>query len=158
AHRLRWAEIDSNATTEATRTVIIRPGIALEEGARYIVALRNMKDGSGAIIQPNADFLAYRDNTPAADAIREARRPHMEDIFTTLAAAGVARDDLYLAWDFTVASERSTTERLLHIRDDAFTRLGSAAPAFVVSNVTDNVDSNIFRRVTGTFQVERYVD
>ncbi len=158
AHHLMWAEIDSNATMEATRAVIIRPAINLDEGTRYIVALRNMKDGSGALITPNADFLAYRDNTPAADAIREARRPHMEDIFTTLASAGVARNDLYLAWDFTVASERSTTERLLFMRDDAFARLGSAAPAFVVSSVTDNVDSKIFRRVSGTFQVERYVD
>src|SRR5262249_44442795 len=42
--------------------------------------------------------------------------------------------------------------------DDAFARLSSAAPAFVVSSVQDNVDSNIFRKVTGTYQVDRYVD
>ena len=60
--------------------------------------------------------------------MKEARRPHMEDLFTTLAAAGIARDDLYLAWDFTVASERNLTERLLFIRDDALRapRLGGA--------------------------------
>jgi hypothetical protein len=82
----------------------------------------------------------------------------MEQIFTDLAAAGIARNELYLAWDFTTASKRSLSERLLHIRDDAFDRLGSAAPAFVVTNVENEVDSRIFRRFTGTFTVERYVD
>ena len=62
----------------------------------------------------------------------------MEDIFTTLAAAGVARDDLYLAWDFTVASERNLTERLLFMRDDAFARLGASAPAFTVTHACEN--------------------
>jgi hypothetical protein len=33
-----------------------------------------------------------------------------------------------------------------------------AAPTFTVDTVENNVDSNIYRRVTGTYQVERYVD
>jgi hypothetical protein len=114
----------------------------------------------------------------------------MESLFTTLASAGVARNDLYLAWDFTVASERNLTERLLFMRDDGFTRLGANAPAFTVTSVfehgctagdplydacstdadcvgggpgscnlaSDGVDSRIFRRVVGTYDVERYVD
>src|SRR5262249_26984047 len=92
------------------------------------------------------------------DPVKEARRAHMEEIFTTLAAAGVPRANLYLAWDFTVASQRSLTERLLFMRDDAFTRLGTAAPSFTVTNVEEDLDSRIFRRVTGTFEAERYVD
>src|SRR6185369_12971326 len=66
--------------------------------------------------------------------------------------------DLYLAWDFTVASAASTTKRLLHLRDDGFSRLGAAAPAFVVTSTEDEVDENIFRRVEGVFLVERYVN
>src|SRR6185369_1997328 len=99
-----WAEIDSNATTPTEQAIIIHPAVSLDEGTRYIVALRNMKDSGGSLLTPNADFLAYRDNTPLADAQKEARRAHMEDVFTTLATAGVARNDLYLAWDFTVSS------------------------------------------------------
>ena len=158
AHHLMWAELDSNATSEATRALIIRPAVNLAEGTRYIVALRQMKDASGALIPPSADFLAYRDGTPTGDPVKEARRPHMEEIFTTLAAAGVGRSDLYLAWDFTVASQRNLTERMLFVRDDGFARLGAQAPNFTVTLVEDDVDSNIFRRVTGTYDVERYVD
>jgi len=157
-HHLMWAELDANATADATRALIIRPGVNLAEGTRYIVALRRMKDGTGTLIPPSADFVAYRDSTPTGESFKEARRPHMEEIFTTLTAAGVGRDDLYLAWDFTVASRRSNTERLLFMRDDAFARLGDAAPTFTVTKVEDDVDSNIFRRVTGTYEVERYVD
>ena len=68
-------------------------------------------------------------------------------MFATLADAGIARDDLYLAWDFTIASERNLTERMLTIRDDAFAQLGDTnladlevqgnAPTTVVTAVTD---------------------
>ena len=34
------------------------------------------------------------------------------------------RGNLYLAWDFTVASRQSLTKRALHIRDRAFKSLG----------------------------------
>jgi hypothetical protein len=157
-HHLMWAELDSNATSEPTRALIIRPAISLDEGTRYIVALRNMKDSTGATIPASADFAAYRDGTPTGNPVVEARRAHMEEIFTTLGSAGVGRSDLYMAWDFTVASERNLTERMLFVRDDGFTRLGSNAPSFTVTNVEENVDSNIFRRVTGTYNVERYVN
>ena len=156
-HHIMWAEIDSNASSAATRSLIIHPAVNLDEATRYIVALRRMKDGTGALIPPNADFLAYRDRTPTGDLVKESRRAHMEGLFTTLAAAGVARNDLYLAWDFTVASERNLSERLLFARDDAFKRLGANAPSFTVTKVENDVDNDIFRRVTGTYQVERYV-
>src|SRR5204863_527463 len=83
------ADNDSDATSEANRAVIIHPSVNLAEATRYIVALRRMKDSSDTLIAPTADFLAYRDGTPTGDSLKEARRPHMEAIFTTLAAAGV---------------------------------------------------------------------
>ena len=49
--------------------------------------------------------------------------------------ADVGRSDLYLAWDFTVASERGLSERVLHIRDDAFASLQGGVPSFTVDTV-----------------------
>ena len=155
---LMFVELDANATSPATQALFVRPAVNLDEGGRYIVALRNMKDGGGAIIPAAADFAAYRDNTPTGVLAKELRRPHMEEIFATLASAGIARNDLYLAWDFTVASQRNITERLLFMRDDAFQRLGTAAPTFTVTTVENELDARVFRRVSGTFEVERYVD
>src|SRR4029077_825235 len=96
------------------------PAVNLDEGTRYIVALRDMKDSSGALLTPNADFLAYRNNTPTGNPVKEARRAHMEHVFPTPANAGVPRNNLSPAWDFTVASRRSLTERMLFVRDDGF--------------------------------------
>ena len=147
ARHLIWAELDANPAAEADRVLYVRPGVNFEEGRRYVVALRNLKNSAGETLVPSADFLAYRDGTPTGDVAKEARRPHMEDVFATLAAAGIARNDLYLAWDFTVASRESLTKRALAIRDDAFAALGDTdlgdltvdgvAPAFTVVNAVD---------------------
>jgi hypothetical protein len=147
ARHLVWAEIDSNPAAEADRVLYVRPGVNFEEGRRYVVALRNLMTASGDTIAPSADFVAYRDGTPTGDVAKEARRTRMESIFATLAAAGIARNDLYLAWDFTVASSQSLTKRALAIRDDAFGVLGDAnladlaiagdAPTFTILNAVD---------------------
>ena len=154
---LHWAELDANATSDETRALYLRPGVNFEEGRRYVVALRDLRDAAGQVIEPARAFRLYRDSIPTFDHDIEARRPAMEGIFDDLARAGVARHDLYLAWDFTVASERNLSERLLHIRDDAFASLDGAAPAFTVDLVENDVGPNIYRRVWGTFEVPQYL-
>jgi len=121
---LVWAEIDSNPSDPAQRNLLIRPGVNFDEGARYVVALRNLENEKGEALEPGRAFRVYRDGIVTTDAVVERRRPAMEGIFATLGKAGVAREELYLAWDFTVASAPSTTGRLLSIRDRAFAELG----------------------------------
>jgi hypothetical protein len=169
-----WAEIDQY-TEEAgslpagtvgsiQQDLMIHPAENLADGHRYIVALRHLVTDDGSTAQPPAAFRAYRDGTaPATDA----RRAHMDNLFATLAKAGVGRSDLYLAWDFTTASTANVTGRLLAIRDDAFAQLGDTnladgvvqghAPAFTVESVQDNPDSKVARRITGHFTVPCYI-
>ncbi len=154
-----WVELDSKATSDATRALFIRPGVNFREGHRYVFALRDLKDSAGERIRPGRAFRVYRDSYPTfIDAVEE-RREHMEEIFSVLAAAGIARHDLYLAWDFTVASERNLSERMLHIRDDAFASLGGEAPDFTVTSVQNEVEdvAYVYRRVTGTYEVPLYL-
>jgi hypothetical protein len=54
----------------------------------------------------------------------DGRRAHFEELFATLQRAGIARKDLYLAWDFTVASREGLSGRALKIRNEAFSELG----------------------------------
>jgi hypothetical protein len=82
-------------------------------------------------------------------------------VLRRLERAGVRTRDLYLAWDFTVASTRSITGDLLRIRDDAFATLGGAAPAYTVTEVRDltpEQDARIAREVVGTVAVPSYLD
>ncbi|MGH8590529.1 MAG: hypothetical protein ACREXX_14700, partial [Gammaproteobacteria bacterium] len=98
------------------------------------------------------------------------RRAHFEGIFDTLRQAGIQRSNLYLAWDFTVASDENIAARALSMRDDAFGQLGDHdlsdltveghAPAFQVTQVnhfTAGEDARIARRVFGTFTVPCYL-
>jgi hypothetical protein len=154
-----FSELDAQADPAQGAALIIRPARNFAEGHRFVVALRDLKDATGATIEPTRAFRLYRDRIRTFDPAVERRRAHTEELLATLASAGVGRSDLYLAWDFTVASERNLSERLLHIRDDAFASLGGrvAAPAFTVSSVENDVDDQIFRRVTGTFTVPNYL-
>jgi hypothetical protein len=155
-----FAELDANTDVAAKQALIVRPTVNLPEGHRFVVALRRLVDASGAPIAPGRAFRIYRDRVPTYVPEIEARRAHMESIFDALAGAGIARDDLFLAWDFTVASERNLSERMLHIRDDAFASLQGGVPAFqvtAVENLTPAQDARIARRVTGEFQVPLYL-
>jgi len=156
----RWpifSELDSQADPPDQRALIIRPAKNLIEGHRYVVALRDLRDGTGAPIAAERGFRLYRDRIPTFTPAIESRRPKLERVFGELDRAGIDRRDLVLAWDFTVASEQSLSGRMLHIRDDAFASLAGGVPGFTVTQVEENVDDRIFRRVTGTFTIPSYL-
>ena len=171
ARHLIWAEVDANPKDPANVNLIVRPGVNFDEGTRYIVALRNLREASGKPILAHAGFALYRDRIATNEPQVESRRAHFESIFSTLGRAEIQRDDLYLAWDFTVASRDNISGRLRGIRDDAFAKLGDtnlgdlkvdgAAPSFVVTkqeDFTPEQNSRIARRVEGRFVVPCYMN
>ena len=135
----------------------MRPARNFAEGRRYVVGIRRVIDGDGEPIEAGDVFRAYRDRLRTDVPEVEARRSHMEGIFRTLHRAGVERDELVLAWDFTVASSRNLSERLLAMRDDAFARLGDDAPAFTVTRVAPSSREGLATEVEGTFEVPNYL-
>jgi hypothetical protein len=169
-----WTEIDQYTSESGPfapgqigslqQDLIIHPAVNLIDGHRYIVALRHLHTDDGSLAQPNAAFKAYRDGTAPSN---DPRTAHMNEIFDTLAQAGVGRSDLYLAWDFTTASTLNVTGRLLAIRDDAFKQLGDThlddgiiegnAPTFTVDNVDNNPGGSLERRISGHFTVPCYI-
>ena len=144
---LIWSEIDSNPVDPANVNLFIRPAVNFEEGHRYVVALRDLRAADGSVIEAQRPFQLYRDRIVTSDPAVESRRADFEENFQELEAAGIARDDLYLAWDFTVASERNLSERALSIRDAAFAELGDTnladlqvqgqTPTAQITGVTD---------------------
>lgn len=165
-----WVELDSTAKADANRLLQIIPARNLKPKTRYIVAMRDLTTADGSLIPPGPEFKAYRDMTRVAGDPRGERRAHMESIFRDLRKFGVERGNLYLAWDFTVASDESLTSRLLSMRDRAFADLGDtdladrevkgSAPAFEITGVTPyTVDQNprIARVVRGTMTVPCYL-
>jgi hypothetical protein len=174
-----WSELDHNAATPpGQRLLLLRPAVNFREAHRYLVALRNLKDAAGNTIAAGGQFAAYRDGTPgpAGDlTFEETRRAEVNRIIAEIETAERARGNpfdrgsLFLAWEFTVASQRNLTERMLTIRDDAFTQLGDVnladsivqgvSPRFAITTVTDKPgDSSRLRQVEGTITVPNYLN
>lgn len=178
-----WAEIDLNAGRllpgmnvpsgqPAQPALIVRPAVNFEEGRRYVVALRNLKNAGGATIPAGPAFALCRDHALTLLLPLIQRCAELEaDVFPVLQQAGLARNaSLYIAWDFTVASARNTTGRLAHMRDDAFRNVlgdveapdGSLiqygqAPSYTLTEINDAPDAQTARRIKGVYYVPSYL-
>src|SRR5439155_16162390 len=154
-----WVEIDS--TVEAKKAnVEIHPAVNFTSGHRYIVALRNLVNAKKQQLQAPEGFRVYRDDLPSSEEKVNTRRAHFEELFSKIEAAGIQRSSLYLAWDFTVASDQNNTGRELSMRNAAFSALGDnnlangvvegTSPTFTVTSVENEPNpGEIARRVRG---------
>ena len=165
-----FAELDAHpgAVSSDRQLLIVRPLETLRSGHRHAVALRRLLDGAGAAIEPGAVFTWYRSQWGRPPAGVEPRRiAGFQRLFGELRGAGVATDDLYLAWSFTVGSDQGLAGRALHIRDQAFASIGDTdlgdgavhgeAPRFTVTNVETFPAGRTARRVNGTILVPNYL-
>lgn len=137
-----WVDIDAAGSDDQRRMLIVRPAARLKDGTRYLVAIRDVVDASSTPVPPSKVFSALRDGTELAaddpDAYTvTARRPLYEDLFTKLDAAGVAKEDLQIAWDFTTASRDDVTGDLIAMRDLALADVGVEGPPFEIVAVEE---------------------
>ena len=128
----RWpffAELDANATSDATALAHHPARPQLPGRSPHRRRARAASSGPTAASSPRAarsrstgtsipTFIPQVEQRRADDERRRSARSR---------ARGSTAAALYLAWDFTVASDENLTERSLHIRDDAFASLGSGA-------------------------------
>ncbi len=182
-----YVELDENPETiesGADRTLIIRPLRNLEEGHRYIVALRDLRDAEGRRLAASQPFAVLRDDFAKrckAGEVRCTERPRSKfpkakdiaptqerkrytDLFKRLSARGVDVSRLHLAWDFHVASQENLAGRALAIRDDAFAQLGDRkladkrvqgrSPDYTIEEV---LDEGTERTVRGSVTVPNYL-
>ncbi len=152
---LHLAELDHSAANLNAHTLLITPGLSLEPGTRYIVAIRNLQGQDGIALAPSSAFAALRDGTPSKNADLDARRPLYTDIFARLEQAGVARETLQLAWDFTTNSREATSRDMLQMRDEA---LASPALAYTIEEEDLAFDDNVDVHLLGTITMPTYLE
>jgi hypothetical protein len=151
------ADADGTPVAPPDQLFLLRPGERLQNGTRYIVALRSLVDQQGQPIPPPPAFRAIRDGTPSGSAVVEARRRRTALLLDKLQTdCGVDPATLILAWDFTTASDDAIERYLLHMRDETFAQLpGDAVPAFTVESADPDPAHplEVCRLVKGTFTV-----
>ncbi len=121
-----YAQLDANATSAATRNLMVLPASNWQDGHTYVVVMRDLRNAGGHLISAPAWFEKLRDGKrlPASERSQAKR---YATIFKVLKRAKVAQDKtLFAAWDFTVASTKELTGQLLAIRNAAFGQLGDA--------------------------------
>jgi len=153
----QFSEIDMSTFHDDDQAIMIHPVVHLKDATRYIVAVRNVVDATGAVIPPSVAFQALRDGAITNDASLEARRAHFEDIFGKLGAAGIDRSTLQIAWDYTTASQSTATGDLLAMRDDALATVGAQGPSYTITQVETAPNQYLAKRLHGMMTVPLYL-
>ena len=152
-----FMDVDVSADT-IEKALLMRPGYVLEYSTRYIVGIRRVVDEEGEPLEPTEVFRALRDGTEHEDPSVASRRRHYDDIFASLADAGVERDDLQIAWDFTTGSREGITGGMIAVRDAALAVVGDDGPEYVIKEVIDEgLPSTLRHRVILTATVPNYL-
>lgn len=156
---LHFAELDPRAPSDARRALLLRPLVRLRNQTRYIVALRGLKTKAGGPVPVPEGFRRIRDGQTEGDPLLEPLARHYEErLFPVLEAAGIPRAELQLAWDFTTGSEENVTRDMLDVRRLTLEALEATPPAVSVTEVRDEVDASIARRITGTLRVPLFLE
>lgn len=156
-----FAEVDQNIAAPAHRALIIRPLARLHEKTHYAVAIRNtVKAADGGPLPVSPGFAALRDGTRFDHPRFAGLATRAPEMFAKLAAAGVAKADLVLAWDFVTASDAALQADLTAMRGAALTAIGDRGAGlgdmpFHADEVAGSAPG--VHRFTGTFSSPSFV-
>lgn len=124
-----FAEVDVNEVTNLDEQILyLRPAVRLAGNRRYAVGIRKSLRGKGGGELPiSAAFRAMLDGGASGHArFDAAARGRYPATFEALEAAGVARTDLVVAFDFTTADDAAMIADPLAARDAAMAVVGDA--------------------------------
>ena len=131
----------------------------LKNGTRYVVALHGLLGPQGQPAPVPEGFRRIRDGQALDHPVLGPLAERYErEIFPVLAAAGLERSSLQLAWDFSTQSRESVERDMLDMRSDLMARLQAEPPALTILEVREELDDHIFRRVEGTIEVPLYTE
>jgi hypothetical protein len=150
-----FAEVDNNALPDEDQVLLIHPLVRLQPKTRYVVALRGLVDENRKRVR-NAPFDALV--AGPSDARLVALQPRYREIFAKLTAAGVAKHELTLAWDFTTASDELILSHLIAMRDAGLDAWEKQDLGYSISPVDVSGDDHLLMRFDGTFQVPSFLE
>ena len=160
-----FVELDETAEDPSERTLIIRPIEPMAYGTRHIIAIRGLTLNGGGDVPVSDAFAALRDGDETDTWDVEGRRDHFDnDIFPALESAGFPRSELQLAWDFTTISQESSIGNIVHMRDDALSKLPADGPAYTIDDGRTEISdcsvpgTTIHKTIYGHVNVPLYTD
>lgn len=153
-----FAEVDANEKSDFDRqAVYLRPAQRFAGGHRYAVGIRNTVKGRDGKALPVSDgFRAVLDDRDLGHERLDRARPRLREAVAALETAGVPRESLLVAWDFTVTDDASAIADPLAARDAALTAMGALGANLTYTVTADegtiDNDPRIARRIELDFQ------
>jgi hypothetical protein len=157
-----WARVPVVVETDLTepdperRALIIRPLVALEADAGYVVILGDtLVDVRGRAHRAGAAFAALRDGTPTGVEAIERQRGDFEQVTAALAALELDPDRVVQAWSFHTRSEEALLRALLAMQDHASAaKLGGYT---ITSDRVETTGGRTNRQIVGTFEAPDFI-
>jgi len=144
-----FVDLDPRGFDPLRQAIVIHPAVGLEYGQNYVVALRGIERPDGAAAAAAEGFRRIRDGEgdPAIDALVPL---YQGDIFPRLEAQGWARQEIQLAWSFTVASHEVSVADMLRVRELTLAWLEDNQPEVVIDEEVLDPQPDVWKTVTGT--------
>ncbi len=154
-----FVDLDGRATDPARQAIVLHPLAPLAEKTRYVVALRGVEaPGGGLAIAPEG-FRRLRDRDVAsAPALEAIAARHEAEVFAPLAALGVPRGELQLAWSFTTGSRARPLSDMLEIRRLTEAWLATHTPTVSITSVEEGVRAETWRTIQGEIEAPLFLD
>ncbi len=155
---MHLAELDPRAELDARRGLLLRPLVRLRDHHRYVVAIRRLRGTDGSLLPAPEAFRRIRDGGDTSHpALAPLANRYETDVMAPLQAAGVARSELQLAWDFTTRTIDSATGDMLAVRQQTMDYFASQPAVVTVQSVEDQPEAHTFRRIEATVRVPLFL-
>jgi hypothetical protein len=155
-----FSGVDENVVKDDDRqALLITPAQRLLPNHRYAVAVTSAaRTLEGATPAGPPLFQSMLGGHAPGDALSQAQLARMPDIVAALAAAGVPSSSLLVAWDFVTGSDEALTAHVLSMRDQGLAAVGPNGAGYAITAVDENMNTQVLRRIRGTFTVPQYID
>jgi hypothetical protein len=154
-----FAELDRNSNDPLDQALLIRLVQRLEPGHRYAVAVRkSVKAADGGDLPVSAAFQAMLDGKSFDHPLMTRIAGGYPEIFAKLEAAGIAKTDLALAWEYRTASDEFEQEDLMTMRDKALADMGDGSTlTFEATEDPSKENAQILKYYKGTYDAPMFL-
>jgi hypothetical protein len=158
-----FCDVDQRPEQVLDRALILRPVEPLRPGQTYAVALRaqgpkgGVLGADGKTPAPPSGFLSLRDGKPLP-ALQKYAGVWESQVFAPLQKAGVARQDLLLAWSFTTRTQSSAAGDMLRTRELVLGQLADLPLQATITQVFVQPAAHVALRLEGQLQVPLVMD
>lgn len=154
-----FVDLDPRTQEPERQALVLRPISGLEAETTYVIAIHAVNNSLGELVRAPEGFRRLRDGVAKWDAELEPLIERYEDsIFPMIEDAGVERESLQLAWEFTTASQAHVLDDVLRARELAMAAMQENPPRVEIDGYQDSDSGEGWRTISGTITAPAVIE